>query len=135
MAATVGVLFGGVAGVALTRTSTTAPTVVASTALDPLADYTATGRASIEVVDGTELLAVDVRGLPATDGYFEVWLLAPDASSMIAVGTLGAGETAAFPLPPGVALSDYPVVDISIEAYDGNPAHSADSVVRGTLPA
>jgi len=51
------------------------------------------------------------------------------------VGTLGAGSSSSFPLPPGVSLADYPVVDISLEAYDGDPTHSAISVARGTLPA
>ena len=89
----------------------------------------------MESLDGGDVLAVDVRGLPTTDGYFEVWLLAPDASSMIAIGTLGVGDTGVFPLPPGVSLTDYPIVDVSDEAYDGDPTHSTDSVVRGTLPA
>ncbi len=135
VAAAVGVLLGGVVGVALTRPTTPATTVVASAALDPLEDYATSGAATVEVVDGTERLAVNVSDLPQTDGYFEVWLLAPDASSMIAVGTLGAGSSSSFPLPPGVSLADYPVVDISLEAYDGDPTHSAISVARGTLPA
>jgi len=130
-----GVLFGGIGGVALTRSSTPAPAIVATPPLAPLADYSPTGSASVELVADAQILAVDVSNLPATDGYFEVWLLAPDASSMIAVGTLGAGQSSTFPLPAGVSLSDYPVVDISVEQYDGDPTHSTDSVARGTLPA
>jgi hypothetical protein len=133
LAAAVGVVVGGAVGASLMRSAP--PEIVASVALEPLADYSTTGTATVEVVDGTEMLAVDVSGLPATDGYFEVWLLAPDASSMIALGTLGAGESTVLPLPAGVSLADYPVVDISAEPYDGDPAHSTDSVVRGTLPA
>jgi hypothetical protein len=30
-------------------------------------------------------------------------------------------------------LRDYPVVDISREPLDGDPAHSADSISRGEL--
>ncbi len=133
VAAAVGLVLGGVGGAMLMRSSP--PEVVASVPLEPLADYTATGNAAVEVVDGTEVLSVDVSDLPATDGYFEVWLLAPDASSMIALGTLGPGESATLPLPAGISLADYPVVDISVEPYDGDPKHSTDSVVRGTLPA
>jgi hypothetical protein len=132
LAAAVGVVLGGVVGASLMRS--TPPDVIASVALEPLADYTTTGTATVEVVDGTEMLAVDVTGLPSTDGYFEVWLLASDQSSMIALGTLGGGERATLPLPAGVSLTDYPVVDISAEPYDGDPTHSTDSVVRGTLP-
>jgi len=133
VAASLGLVIGGVAVALMTRPP--APQVIASAPLEPLATYTASGMASVEVVEGSEMLAVDVSGLPSTDGYFEVWLLAPDASSMIALGTLGPGERAVLPLPAGVSLADYPVVDISAEPYDGNPAHSTDSVVRGTLPA
>lgn len=133
LAAAVGVVLGGVVGASLMRSAP--PEIVASVSLEPLADYSTTGQATVEIVDGTEMLAVDVSGLPPTDGYFEVWLLAPDASSMIALGTLGAGESTVLPLPAGVSLADYPVVDISAEPYDGDPAHSTDSVVRGTLPA
>ena len=132
-AAAVGLVLGGVGGAMLMRPAP--PQVVASVALEPLAEYAATGNATVEVVDGAEVLAVDVSGLPTTDGYFEVWLLAPDASSMIALGTLGPDERAVLPLPAGVSLADYPVVDISAEPYDGDPTHSTDSVVRGTLPA
>ena len=133
LAAAVGVVLGGVVGASLMRSAP--PEIVASVALEPLADYSTTGQATVEIVDGTEMLAVDVSGLPSTDGYFEVWLLAPDASSMIALGTLPAGESTVLPLPAGVSLADYPVVDISAEPYDGDPAHSTDSIVRGTLPA
>lgn len=133
LAAAVGVVLGGVIGASVMRS--TPPEIVASVPLEPLAEYSAAGTASVEVVDGTEMLAVDVTGLPATDGYFEVWLLAPDSSSMIALGTLGPDEKAVLPLPAGVSLADYPVVDISAEPYDGDPTHSTDSVVRGTLPA
>lgn len=133
LAAAVGVVLGGAIGASVMRS--TPPEIVASVPLEPLAEYSAAGTASVEVVDGTEMLAVDVTGLPATDGYFEVWLLAPDSSSMIALGTLGPDEKAVLPLPAGVSLADYPVVDISAEPYDGDPTHSTDSVVRGTLPA
>lgn len=133
LAAAVGVVIGGLVGASVMRSAP--PEVIASVALEPLADYSTEGTATVEVVDGTEVLAVDVTGLPATDGYFEVWLLAPDSSSMIALGTLGAGDSTILPLPAGVSLAEYPVVDISAEPYVGDPAHSADSVVRGTLPA
>jgi len=133
LAASVGLIVGGVVSATLMASAPTE--VVASVALEPLADYSAAGTATVELVNGTPMLAVDVSGLPTTDGYFEVWLLAPDASSMIALGTLGSGERAVLPLPAGMSLTDYPVVDISAEPYDGDPAHSSDSVVRGTLPA
>ena len=135
VAAAMGLVLGGIGGVVAMQSSQTSPVLVATAPLEPLVGYDASGTARVESLDGGDVLAVDVRGLPTTDGYFEVWLLAPDASSMIAIGTLGVGDTGVFPLPPGVSLTDYPIVDISDEAYDGDPTHSTDSVVRGTLPA
>jgi hypothetical protein len=38
-----------------------------------------------------------------------------------------------FDVPAGLDLSGYPIVDISDEPLDGNPAHSSVSIVRGTL--
>lgn len=37
------------------------------------------------------------------------------------------------PLPDGLDVGELPVVDISIEPYDGDLSHSGDSDVRGTL--
>jgi hypothetical protein len=33
-----------------------------------------------------------------------------------------------------LGLEGFTIVDVSIEPYDGNPEHSRDSQVRGTLP-
>ena len=52
---------------------------------------------------------------------------------MVAVGVLGADSKAALALPPTLDLRTYHVVDISLEQYDGNQAHSQVSVLRGTL--
>ena len=76
---------------------------------------------------------VQASGLPATDGYYEVWLLAPDASSMVSVGMLDATEGGTFPLPAGIDLKSFPVVDVSLEHYDGDVTHSSDSILRGSL--
>jgi anti-sigma-K factor RskA len=89
--------------------------------------------ARVEQTANGAVLNVSVPDLPAPDGYYEVWMLAPDASSMISVGVLGGGEQNVFPLPAGMQLADFPVVDISVEKYDGDTGHSADSLVRGQL--
>ena len=61
-----------------------------------------------------------------------MWLLGADGKRLVSLGLLD-GTTARFPLPPEVDLSQFPVVDVSLEPADGNPAHSGDSIVRGTL--
>lgn len=36
-------------------------------------------------------------------------------------------------IPDGINIARYDLVDISAEPFDGNPAHSGDSIVRGQL--
>jgi hypothetical protein len=107
---------------------------VARAELEPLAGYTARGAAEVDVLpDGTRQLVV--RTDPAdVDGFKEVWLLAPDAQGMISLGVM-AGDEAVFVLPENVDVSRFPVVDVSNEPVDGDPTHSGDSIVRGTLEA
>jgi anti-sigma-K factor RskA len=60
-------------------------------------------------------------------------MLSPDADAMVSVGVLGAGSVNEFPLPTGMDMQAFPVVDISVEQFDGDVTHSGDSLVRGTL--
>ncbi|GAB3492910.1 anti-sigma factor [Flexivirga lutea] len=92
------------------------------------ASGTATVRAS---KDGR---AVDVRTsrLPATSGYYEVWLFDPQANTMVAIGTLGAGHDGSFPVPAGLDLGKFHVVDVSAQKLNGDNTHQR-SVLRGSL--
>jgi hypothetical protein len=108
------------------------PPVVATATLAPLADPDATGTASIVGAGGERELTVDLDSASEYDGFLEVWLLSPDASGLVSLGVLR-GDTATFPVPDGLDVGEFPVVDISIEPFDGDPSHSGDSVVRGTL--
>ena len=56
----------------------------------------------------------------------------PELHGMYAVGAVHTGTTT-LPLPAGLDVGSYPVVDVSVEPFDGDPAHSADSVARGRL--
>ncbi|WAP52985.1 anti-sigma factor [Arthrobacter sp. ATA002] len=108
------------------------PEVVASAELAPLASYSDTGSAVIDrLPDGRRELVVTASS-DAAQGFREVWLLAPDASSMVSLGTMD-GTEGRFELPADLDLASYPVVDISDEPYDGDPAHSGDSILRGQL--
>lgn len=90
-------------------------------------------RAEVVAHDGRRVLRVDLdEELPALDGYLEVWLLRPDVSGMVTLGVLE-GDHAELLLPDGVSLEEYPVVDVSIEAVDGDPAHGGRSLLRGEL--
>jgi hypothetical protein len=132
-AAAVGIVVGGGA-VAVIGSTTTSDQLVASTTLGPIDDSGFAGTASIEKGTGGASLTVDVPGLPAVaDGYYEVWMATPDTATMVAIGTMRPGEPATFSLPPGLDPSTFPVVDVSVEHFDGQAGHSAISVVRGQL--
>jgi anti-sigma factor RsiW len=135
LAASVGVVIGGLATfVAMqSTTSTQTPSVIAQASLEPLRDVEQPAQAVVQQVDGKDVLVVQASGLPATDGYYEVWLLAPDAQSMVSVGMLDSSEGGTFPLPAGLDLNQFPIVDVSLEHFDGDTSHSADSILRGQL--
>ncbi|TDT85924.1 anti-sigma-K factor rskA [Arthrobacter sp. AG258] len=106
--------------------------VLAETPLTPLAAHTGSGEAQMEQLpDGTRQLTVHLSA-EQTSGYREVWVATSDLSGMVSLGVL-ANDTGSFTIPTGIDLAQYPVVDISNQAYNGNPAHSDDSVARGKL--
>jgi hypothetical protein len=106
--------------------------VVASADLAPLPQHQGTGAAEVVGTGDKRVLRLDVTGLTTGEGFYEVWLLGADGKRLVSLGLLD-GSTASFPLPSQVDLADFPVVDVSLEPADGNPAHSGDSIVRGTL--
>ena len=65
-----------------------------------------------------------------------MWLINSDGKRMYSLGVLPATGSGTYPLPGllGDGLEGFTIVDVSIEPYDGNPEHSRDSQVRGTLP-
>lgn len=108
-------------------------TVVARADLEPLPERAGSGVAEVLGSGDERELAVEVSGLTGdADGFYEVWLLDKDAQRLVSLGVLR-GDRGQFPLPATVDVAEYPVVDVSIEPVDGNPAHSGDSVVRGLL--
>lgn len=138
VAAAAGALVGGtLVWTALDRgTGPTSDVVIAQAVLDPLSPAVGSaGKAQVlETADGL-VVRVDARGLPPSTGFHEVWLLDADATKLVSLGALPSGSVGTFTVPPGVDLTDFPVVDISLEPYDGDPGHSHDSLMRGTLEA
>jgi hypothetical protein len=109
-----------------------APPVVASTSLAALPQHEGDGEAEIVSTPEGKELVVDVSNLSSGDGFYEVWLIDPETFQMIGLGAL-ADDAGRFPIPDGLDLSQYTVVDVSLEPFDGDPVHSRDSVVRGEL--
>ncbi|BDV31898.1 anti-sigma factor [Microbacterium terricola] len=111
-----------------------APVTVASATLDAFPDHpTAAGTADVDrTADGTRRLVVTLDASTPETEYREVWLIRNDAQALISLGVLD-GDEGSFPIPDGVDLAEYSLVDISVEPLDGDPAHSGDSIVRGEL--
>ena len=111
-----------------------APSPIATAALEAFPSHPqAAGTAEVEEGrDGTRTLTVTLEGEVEADDYREVWLIRNDGAALISVGVLQ-GSSGSFPIPDGVDLSEYDLVDISFEPVDGDPTHSGDSIVRGQL--
>ncbi len=112
-----------------------APPEGASAPLVALGEVQATGRVVLSASPERRALLVDTAGLPTADGIYEVWLLDLDADRLVALGALDDSGRGWLTVPTGVDVSDYPLVDISLEPDDGDPTHSGNSVLRGDLPA
>jgi hypothetical protein len=137
-AAAAGLIVGGVGGAWLAsrdRSGPARPAVVAEAALTPLPGWDASGTALVEKqADGTRELVVTLDGGARAGDFREVWLIDRDVQRLVSLGVLE-GSTGTFTVPAGLDLSDYAIVDVSQEPFDGVPAHSGDSIVRGTLGA
>jgi len=133
----VGLLVGTGATLALTRDQSPPTASLAQIVLEPLDAPTAHGTAVLDLAAGNQrTLTVHVQGLPAAPGaFYEVWLMNAAPQRLISLGVLDATHAGVFQIPPGLDLSHYPVVDISLQPFNGSPAHSGNSAVRGTLPA
>ncbi len=104
---------------------------VATAALEPL-ESGAAGRVAL-VEDGNgRAVRIEDPQLAEVDGYYEVWLASPELDRLVSLGPYVPGQVNR--VPGAVDLAAYPVLDVSIEPVDGDPTHSARSVLRGTLP-
>ena len=137
-AASVALVLGVGAGIVWDRATTQGPTdtVIAQASLDALPDWPdASGQATIETApDGTRQAVISMDAPPGADGYREVWLIAEDLSGLTSLGVLK-GSEGRFDIPDDLDLAAFPLVDVSQEPLDGDPAHSGDSIVRGSLTA
>lgn len=136
-----GTAAGWAAAGALRDTGTPAPVstqsvpavaVLAQTALSPLPAHTGSGNAQVEQLpDGTRQLVVRLSNEHIA-GFRGVWVGSADLTKMVSLGVL-ANDSGSFAIPAGIDLAQYPIVDISDQPYNGDPAHSADSIARGKL--
>ncbi|MDN4646471.1 anti-sigma factor [Arthrobacter sp. PsM3] len=112
--------------------STPASIILAQTSLTPLPAHTGSGDAQVqELPDGTRQLTIRLSN-ENISGFRGVWVGSADLSKMVSLGVL-ANDSGVFTIPAGIDLAQYPIVDVSDQPYNGDPAHSADSIARGTL--
>lgn len=90
------------------------------------------GTAEVYCADEGRALRVTTERLPLTDGFYEVWLYSPSTDIMVAIGTLGENGAGSFTLPAGVDLSEFHIVDVSHQQFNGDPSHDR-SVLQGPL--
>lgn len=136
LAAVVALVAGIGIGLAVGRLGGQSETVIANATLAALPAWPgASGTAKVEVdAAGNRTLFVDLHTTSPVVGDQQVWLADATVTGMRAMGFLDAEGQGSWPIPPGLDLSTFPVVDVSDEpATDANPAHSGNSIVRGEL--
>lgn len=107
------------------------PAVVARVELELLGEA-GEGTATLTERDGTFHLRLATGNLDVGDDTFvEVWIINPEVTEMYSLGPLR--RDGRYELPAGIDPAAFPIVDISIEPFDGDPTHSGNSVLRGRL--
>jgi len=138
VAATIAAVIGagvGVGGTLLLREDEKPAPVEVAIKLAPLEGKAGAGTADLVKAPAGGKLKVTASGLSASQGFYEVWLINTDGKRMVSLGVLDPTTGGTFQIPGQITAQGYRIVDISLEPDDGNPEHSHDSIIRGTLPA
>lgn len=138
-AALVGLVLGGAVTAAFTDHSTSShppaqPRPLAVARLAPVegGDRAVSGTVKMYgEAGGRTLMRIRTADLPATRGghFYYAWLLDPATKKMLPLGQVGP-QGSSFNVTDATVAA-YSAVDISLESDDGNPGHSATSVLRG----
>lgn len=139
-AAAAGLLVGGavIAGIlnqdAGEEDAPVAGSAVGGATLEPVEADDFSGQAEmVEMDDGSMELTLEISSAPdPAEGYFEVWLRDEEASQLISLGAVTADSTT-LQVPAGIDLTEYPVVDVSHEHFDGDPGHSGITLAAGPM--
>ncbi len=108
-------------------------TVVAQSTLHPLDGPPNASGSAIALAEGSNrVLTVHTGRLRSLSShtYYEVWLLDPATLKMLPVGVLPPSGTGTYNMDASL-MNGYSAVDVSLQANNGNPAHSKVSVLRG----
>ena len=90
------------------------------------------GKVEIARTGGRATLAVSGLAPSRRGEFYELWLLSPPGD-LVSLGSfrVAAGGRAKLEVPVPVDPSRYRFLDVSVEPDDGDPSHSARSVLRG----
>jgi anti-sigma-K factor RskA len=134
LAAAIALLVGIGLGFGLDRLGRQQQTVLWTAQLQALPAYSgSSGEALVEEdANGNKTLVVTLDPSRPIDGSEEVWLIARGSTKMQSLGHLTPSNNR-FNIPADLDPRQFPVVDVSQEPPDGDPRHSGDSIVRGTL--
>jgi anti-sigma-K factor RskA len=135
IAAVLGIGAGVIGTLLVTSNDDTPPPPAAVVQLEPLAGKSGDGIADLIRAAAGSQLKVTADGLTANQGFYEVWLINVDGKRMVSLGVLDPKAGGTFQVPADVTAQGYRIIDISLEPDDGNPEHSHDSIIRGTLPS
>ena len=128
-------LLAGIGGTLAWQQLSSDDTVISSAPLQALPAWSgAAGEVTLEEdAAGDQYLVITMVTPRPVDGIQQVWLADSTATRMTPIGPLSqAGQR--FPLPKDLDVTRFPLVDISVQQPGGDPAHSGDSIARGTLP-
>jgi anti-sigma-K factor RskA len=135
VAAVLGIGAGVIGTLLVTSDDNQPPPAEAVIQLQPLAGKSGDGSADLIRGDAGSELKVAAAGLDDSQGFYEVWLINEDGKRMVSLGVLNPRTGGTFQIPADITEQGYRIVDVSLEPDDGNPEHSHDSIIRGTLPS
>ncbi|MET0837395.1 MAG: anti-sigma factor [Marmoricola sp.] len=103
--------------------------------LEPV-EGSASGKVSMGTDHAITRMRMTTKSLPAAPRgeFYYAWLFDPRTNKMLPLGLVTPGRPVTFQVPESLVAS-YSAVDVSLEADDGDPAHSVTSVLRATYAA
>jgi anti-sigma-K factor RskA len=99
--------------------------------LEPVGSSSGGRAALVQLADGEYALDVQVDNLPKVNGFLELWIIDTEVKGMYSLGPIN--RSGRYALPENVDPTRFPIVDVSVEPADGQPAHSGKSILRGKL--
>jgi hypothetical protein len=111
-----------------------APVAATATLARMVAPSDANGTVVVRIFGADRQMSVATGHLPAApaNDFYEVWLLQPATNKMLPVGVLSPTGSGSYTISATI-MSQYGAIDISLQANNGNPAHSKTSVLRGNV--